>query len=128
MEKEVEQKINVSMFLKKLFGFSTNNNELTANQACKISRYGKDLDFDKIVELKIKDVNSQIRNKLEFFRHEKILNLLVPKDQTELYDKIKEYYESKGFKVFYADKTNLPELGNNKYLFLSWDIEEKRIF
>lgn len=125
MKKEIRQKINVGMFFKKLFSI---DNELTADQACKISKYGKDLDFDRIVKLKIDDINSQIRNKLEFSRYEKMLNLLVPKDQIELYDKLKEHYESKGFKVFYADKTNLPELGENKYLFLSWDIDtEKKI-
>ena len=124
MENKVNQKINVSMFFKRLF---STNNDLTADQACKISKYGRNLDFDKIVKLKIEDINSQIRNKLEFSRYEKMLNLLVPKDQIELYDKLKEHYENKGFKVFYADKTNLPELGENKYLFLSWDIEEKKI-
>ena len=124
MENKVNQKINVSMFFKRLF---STNNDLTADQACKISKYGRNLDFDKIVKLKIEDINSQIRNKLEFSRYEKMLNLLVPKDQIELYDKLKEHYENKGFKVFYADKTNLPELGENKYLFLSSDIEEKKI-
>ena len=112
------------MFFKNLFN-KTTKKDLTADQACKISKYGycyKDLDFNKIVKLKIEDVNYQIKDKLQFSSKERMLNLIVPKDQVELYDKLKEHFESKGFKAFYADKTNLPELGENRYLFLSWDI------
>lgn len=121
MNEEKKSKFSFSDLIKKLFY----KDALTAEMACRISRYGyatRNYDFSKIVKLKIEEVDTQITNKLQFSNREKLLALLVPEDQIELYNEIKKYYDSNGFKTFYADKTNLPELGENRYLFLSWDI------
>lgn len=95
---------------------------LTATKANTISKYGVFENFDKIVSSKIREIESQIYNKLEFSNKEKLLALLVLKDQKELFYEIEKHFKEKGFKVFYADKENIKELGDNRYMFISWDI------
>lgn len=95
---------------------------LTASKANTMSKYGVFENFKKIIASKIKEIESQIYSKLEFSNKEKLLALLVPNDQKELFDEIEKYFKEKGFKVFYADKQNIKELGDNKYMFISWDI------
>lgn len=110
--------------LVRIFSELTKKRELTATQANLMSRFGSYMDFDKIVSKKIDDVQCQIRQKLEFSNKERLLNLLVPEDQKDLYDKVKEHFDKKGFKTFYAGPSEIPELGNNTYLFLSWDLRD----
>lgn len=95
---------------------------LTGEKACYISKYGVDYKFDKILNEKILSIECQILDKIKFSRHERLLALLVPIDQVELYKGVEKYFSEKGFKTFYAGKEEIEELGNNKYLFISWDI------
>lgn len=101
-------------------------NDLTAEKANMMSRFGVNSTFEEIVGKKIKDVQAQILQKLEFSSSEKLLNLLVPEDQKDLYERVRKHFEEKGFKTFYAGKENIEELGNNRYLFLSWDIDREK--
>ena len=74
---------------------------------------------------KIKEIEEQITSKLQFSHKERLLALIVPDDQRDLYDLIKTHYTEKGFKTFYLDKERVPEFKNSTYLFISWDIEIK---
>lgn len=94
---------------------------LTGEIANNISKYGYN-SFEEVVKSKARLIEEQIADKIRFSRKEKLLALLVPEDQKELYEKISLIFREKGFKTFYASSEQIKELGNNKYLFISWDI------
>lgn len=103
--------------------------ELTADQANIISRFNLQgySSLEEIAKKKIKEIEEQITSKLQFSHKERLLALIVPDDQRDLYDLIKtHYYTEKGFKTFYLDKERVPEFKNSTYLFISWDIEIKK--
>lgn len=101
--------------------------ELTADQA-NISRFNLQgySSLEEIAKKKIKEIEEQITSKLQFSHKERLLALIVPDDQRDLYDLIKTHYTEKGFKTFYLDKERVPEFKNSTYLFISWDIEIKK--
>ena len=96
---------------------------LTATKANLMARFGVDSDFETIVEKKIKEVDGLIKSKLQFSSQERLLALTVPKDQIDLFERVKKYYMSKGFVTFYVGKDRVPELGESNYLFISWDLK-----
>lgn len=102
--------------------------ELTADQANIISRFNLQgySSLEEIAKKKIKEIEEQITSKLQFSHKERLLALIVPDDQRDLYDLIKTHYTEKGFKTFYLDKERVPEFKNSTYLFISWDIEIKK--
>ena len=87
-----------------------------------IARFGMPDDFDSIVKKKVREIEQQIKSKLDFSSQERLLALIVPKDQEDLFEEIKKYYTKKGFKTFYVGKEQVEEFGDSKYLFISWDI------
>ena len=99
-----------------------NYKELTAIEANMIARFGTPNEFKDIVKKKIEEIERQIRSKLEFSSCERLLALIVPKDQEDLFEEVKKHYSDKGFKTFYVTKEQVPEFGESKYLFISWDI------
>lgn len=105
-----------------LFGKSR---KLTAEQANIISRFNLQgyTSLEDIANKKILEIEDQIKGKLQFSHREKLLALIVPDEQKDLYDIIKNHYEEKGFKTFYLDKERVPEFKNSTYLFISWDID-----
>ena len=96
---------------------------LTATKANLMARFGVDSDFKTIVDKKIKEVDGLIKSKLQFSSQERLLALTVPKDQTDLFERVREYYNEKGFITFYVGKDRVPELGESNYLFISWDLK-----
>jgi hypothetical protein len=129
-EKKLIEKQEISL-AKKMFSCSKRvlfgrSKELTADQANIISRFnlqGWPLTLDEIAEKKVREIEEQITSKLQFSHKEKLLALIVPEDQRDLYDIVKYHYEKKGFKTFYLDKERVPEFKNSTYLFISWDID-----
>lgn len=95
---------------------------LTAEKANMIARFGTADDFKTIVKRKIKEVEQQIEIKLQYSSQERLLALIVPEDQKDLFDEVEKHYKSMGYNVFYVDKTQVPEFGNSRYLFISWDL------
>lgn len=106
---------------KKVIGLS-DEPKLTGSVANRQSRYGTSLPFKEILKVKIKEVESLVQNKLSFSTPEKLLVLIVTSDQKNLYEGIRQHFLSVGFKSFYVSKDQLPEIGENTYLFISWDI------
>lgn len=102
--------------------------ELTADQANIISRFNLQgySSLEEIAKKKIQEIEEQITSKLQFSHKEKLLALIVPDDQKDLYDLIRSHYSEKGFNTFYLDKERVPEFKNSMYLFISWDIEIKK--
>lgn len=95
---------------------------ITAEEANRISRFGTPDSFDDILKKRIDEIEQQIKSKLQFSSQERLLALIVPEDQEDLFEEIKKYYDGKGFKTFYVGKEKVPEFGKSKYLFISWDI------
>lgn len=121
-EVEENEESWVDKFLK-IFSFGQKNDEgLTAKKANMIARFGMPDDFDSIVKKKVREIEQQIRSKLEFSSQERLLALIVPKDQEDLFEEVKKYYTEKGFKTFYVGKEQVKDFGDSKYLFISWDI------
>lgn len=102
------------------------NKRLTAEEANMISRFGVPSSFEDIVEKKIEEIEQQIRMKLQYSSQERLLALVIPPDQVDLFEVIKQYYEDKGFKTFYVGNDRVPELRDSNYLFISWDLEIKK--
>lgn len=105
----------------RFFGIS-NKSGLTAKKANMIARFGTPDDFEDIIKKKIKEIDNQINSKLQFSSQERLLALIVPKDQSDLFEEVKKHYDERGFKTFYVDKSQVPEFGDSRYLFISWDI------
>ena len=67
--------------------------ELTADQANIISRFNLQgySSLEEIAKKKIKEIEEQITSKLQFSHKERLLALIVPDDQRDLYDLIKTH-------------------------------------
>lgn len=104
------------------------NNTLPAKRANIISRYGFKgaSSFESVVNCEIRKIRESIYYALDY-SSERMLNVPVPKDKIELFEKVREHFSNAGYKTFYVDKTNVKELGDNKYLFISWDFEEDEL-
>lgn len=123
-----KQESFVKQFLKNVVMLFEKRKELTAKQANIISRFNLQGDYSSLEDIarkKVREIEDQITGKLQFSHKEKLLALIVPNDQKDLYDIIRSYYDSKGFKTFYLDKERVPEFKNSTYLFISWDIDIK---
>lgn len=126
MEKEEVKK---SSWINKLFSALdlNKNSTLTAEQANIISRYGiKATSFESVVKDEIKRVQDAIYSRLDYGA-EKIINIPVPLDKRELFERVRKHFSEAGYKTFYVDKEKVKELGNNKYLFISWDLSEEEL-
>ena len=119
---DVHKKDNYPWYVR-MFSKKKKDKGLTATKANLIARFGIDSNFETIVEKKIKEVDGLIKSKLQFSSQERLLALTVPKDQVDLFERVKKYYMSKGFITFYVGKDRVPELGENNYLFISWDLK-----
>lgn len=127
---EKEKSNKLSCMISKLFSVLEINREstLTAEQANIIARYGtRATSFESVVKDEIKKIQASIYDKLSFSSSEKMLNILVPKDKKELYERVKDYFSEAGYKTFYIDRSKVEELGENKYLFISWDLSEEEL-
>lgn len=101
---------------------------ISAVQANLMSRYGlKATSFESVVKDEIKKIQEIIHSKLEFGSSERIINVLVPGDQKELFERVRQHFCDKGYKSFYVDKSRVKELGNNTFLFISWDLSEEEL-
>ena len=101
---------------------------IPAVQANLMSRYGlKATSFESVVKDEIKKIQEIIYSKLEFGSSERIINVLVPGDQKELFERVRQHFCDKGYKSFYIDKSKVKELGNNTFLFISWDLSEEEL-
>lgn len=131
LEKQNEDNVRMIeglLRLKEKFMTIGKKKELTADQANIISRFNLQgySSLEEIAKKKIKEIEEQITSKLQFSYKERLLALIVPDDQRDLYDLIKAHYNEKGFNTFYLDKERVPEFKNSTYLFISWDIEIKK--
>lgn len=108
--------------------FRKKESTIPAIQANLMARYGtKSTSFENVVKEEIKKVQNSIYYKLEFRSNERAINFLVPNDQKELFERVREHFNNKGYKTFYIDKKVVKELGNNTYLFISWDLSEEEL-
>lgn len=95
--------------------------ELTADQANIISRFNLQgySSLEEIAKKKIEEIEGQITSKLQFSHKERLLALIVPDDQRDLYDLIKTHYTEKDLKLFILTKKEFQNLRIvHIYLFL----------
>lgn len=126
-EKElIEQNEKREGKFKSIFSKFSRTSVLTAEQASIMSRFGtRSTSFESVLKNKIRTISDQIQNKVTYSPDEKLLSLYIPKDQSDLYEKIKEYFSELGYNTFYIGKDKVKELGENNYLFISWSDVKK---
>lgn len=97
--------------------------QFSGSLMCFRSKYGSTAKtYQQILNNRIEVIKTQIINKTEISREERLLVLSIPHEEEKLYEEIKQYFDNKGFITFYADKEKIKELKERKYLFISWDI------
>ena len=115
--------IRRNRFMIKLAKLFRNKDQFSGPIMCFRSKYGSTAkDYKQILEDRIRLIRTQIISKTEISREERLLVLSIPHEEEKLYEDIKKYFSEKGFITFYADKNNIEELKERRYLFISWDI------
>lgn len=104
--------------------------EYTAEEVSMMSRYNTSkTTFQEVVDKEVEDINSKIKLTLQTSSDLLYFKTVLPY-QRPLYTAIKKIFEERGFKVFFANSNQLPELGDTEILFISWDVtteEEKKL-
>lgn len=112
-----------SKIMIRLARFFKSKDQFNVSSMCFRSKYGSSAkSYQQILEDRIKLIKTQIINKTDISRDERLLVLSIPHEEEKLYEDIKKYFSDKGFITFYADKEKIKELKERKYLFISWDI------
>ena len=119
--------MNIKSIIKKIF--RREKHLLTAKEANIMSRFKipATLNYGDLLKRKISEIDDVIRDKLVYSDSEKIISIIIPKEQLDLYLDIKKEFTNRGYDCFILTNQNVPNLKENKFLFISWDVYEAPI-
>jgi hypothetical protein len=122
MEKK-EKKGFIEKILGKLFPSEFYDAELNAQNAFTMTRYGRIMTRDEILEQEVKRVSDDIKIKI---REEKYsLSLDITTKNESFIPDIKEHFLGLGFKVYVIDREVFPDLPDRGSLLITWKNQEQ---